>query len=85
MSLSALTVLRCSLYVCVCVFARIYIYIYIYTHVWLPSGSAIKNPPVVQEIQVQSLNWEYTLDKGSIPAGKSQSMGLQTSWTRLSD
>ena len=73
--------------VCVRVHARIYIcvYICIYTHVSLPSGSAIKNPPAVQEIQVQSLNWDYTLDKGSIPAGKSQAMGLQTNWTRLSD
>ena len=49
------------LYVCVCVC----VYIYIYMHVWLPSGSAVKNPPAVQEMQVQCLDWEYTLDKGS--------------------
>ena len=35
MSLSALTVLRCSLYVCVCVFARIYIYVCVYIYIYV--------------------------------------------------
>ena len=29
----------------------------------LPGGSAVKNPPAVQETQVQSLGWEDPLEK----------------------
>ena len=60
---SALGVLRCSL--CMCVFVCVCVHIYICMYVWLPRGSAVKNPPAVQEIQVQSLDWEYALEKGS--------------------
>ena len=28
-----------------------------------PVGSAVKNPPAKQEMQVQSLGWEDTLEK----------------------
>ena len=30
----------------------------------LPGGSAVKNPPAMQETQVQSLGWEDLLEKG---------------------
>ena len=64
-----------------------------------PSGSVVKNPPAMQETRVQSLGQEEPLDKemathSSILAweipqtrepGRLQSMGLQKSWTRLSD
>ena len=33
-------------------------------HSALPSGSAIKNPPAVQETQVRSLGWEDSLEGG---------------------
>ena len=29
-----------------------------------PSGSAVKNPPAMQEMRVQSLGWEDPLDEG---------------------
>ena len=59
----------------------------------------VKNPPAMQETRVQSLGQEEPLDKemathSSILAweipqtrepGRLQSMGLQKSWTRLSD
>ena len=62
-------------------------------------GLVIKNPPVMQEMQVQSLSWEDPLEKemathASIPAwdipwteepGRLQCMGLQKRWARLSD
>ena len=28
-----------------------------------PSGSVVKNPPAMQEMEVQSLGWEDTLEK----------------------
>ena len=38
-----------------------------------PGGSAVKNPPAIQETPVQSLSWEDPLEKGmathsSVPA-----------------
>ena len=59
----------------------------------------VKNPPAMQEIQFRSLGWEDPLEKGvdthsSISAwripwseklSELQSMGLQKSWTQLSD
>ena len=48
------------LYVCVCV--CIYICVCMYG---FPVVQLVKNPPAVQEMQVQCLDWEYTLDKGS--------------------
>ena len=34
-------------------------------HVWcFPPGSGVKNLPAMQETQVQSLDWEDTLEKG---------------------
>ena len=64
-----------------------------------PAGSAVKNPPAVQETQVQSLGWEDPLEKematrSSILAweiawrekpGGLQSIGLKKSWTQLRD
>jgi len=59
-----------------------------------PGGSAVKNPPAIQERRVQSLGWEDPLEKemathSSIFAwripwiekpGGLQSLGLQKSW-----
>ena len=64
-----------------------------------PVGSAVKNLPSVQEMWVQSLGQEDPLEKkmathSSILAweipwkedpGRLQSIGLQKSWTQLSD
>ena len=63
-----------------------------------PGGSVVKNPTAIQEIWVQSLGWDDSLEKemathSSILAwkipwmeepGRLQSMGLQ-SWTHLND
>ena len=63
-----------------------------------PGGSAVKNPPAVQEMQVQSLGQEDLLGKEmaahsnilawEIPwteqPGGLQLLGLQKSWTLLS-
>ena len=60
-----------------------------------PDGSVVKNPPGVQETQVQSLGWEYSLEEEmaiytsilawEIPwteePGGPQSMGLQKNRT----
>ena len=65
----------------------------------LPCGSVVKNPPARQESRVQSLGQENPLEEematySSILAwtipwteepGGLQSMGLQKSWTQLSD
>ena len=65
----------------------------------LPCGSVVKNPPAMKETWVPSLGWEDYLEKemtthSSVLAweipyteepGGLQSMGLQESWTRLSD
>ena len=32
-----------------------------------PDGSVVKNPPVMQEIQVQSLSWEDPREKEELP------------------
>ena len=67
-------------------------------HVGFPIAQMIKNLPAVQEIQVQSLGQEDTLEKemaihssvlaqripGAEEPGGLQSMGSQ-SWTQLSD
>ena len=59
----------------------------------------VKNLPAGQETQVQSLDWEDPLEKEmathysilawkipwTVEPGGLQSMGLQRSWTRLSD
>ena len=59
----------------------------------------MKNLPTVQEMQVQSLDWKDPLEKEmathssilawEIPwteeSGRLQSMGLQKSWTQLSE
>ena len=37
-------------------------------------GSVVKNMPVMQETQIQSLSWEYPLEKGMAPRGQ-QEMG----------
>ena len=64
-----------------------------------PGGSAVKNPPAMQDTQVWSLGWEDPLEKEmatyssiltwKIPwteePGRLQSMGSQKSWTRLSN
>ena len=48
---------------------KMYMYIYtymcvcIYIYMGFPSGSAVKNPPAMQEMQVRSLGWEDTLEE----------------------
>ena len=56
-----------------------------------PGGSAVKNPPTVQELQVQSLSWEDRLEEemathssilswgipGTEEPGRLQSVGSQ--------
>ena len=60
-----------------------------------PDGSVVKNPPGVQETQVQSLGWEYSLEEEmaiytsilaweipwTVEPGGPQSMGLQKNRT----
>ena len=69
------------------------------TYECFPSGSAVMNPPAIQETWVPSLGGEDPLEKemvthSSIIAceipwteepGRLQSMGSQKSWTRFSD
>ena len=64
-----------------------------------PSGLVVKNLPAKQEMSVQSLGWEDTLENGmsthsgilawKIPwtegPGGLESMGTQKSWTQLSN
>ena len=64
-----------------------------------PGGSAVKNPPAIQEMQVQALGREDPLEEsmathlsiivGIIPwteePGELQSMGLHKGWTQLND
>ena len=80
-------------YVCMCV--CIYTHTYTHTHIYINGlprcTQMIKNPPAMQETQVQSLSWEVPLEKGMatyssilawrIPGtdepGRLQSMGFQ--------
>ena len=69
------------------------------TEIGFPTGSVVKNPPSVQEMQVQSLGQGDPLEKSKaahssiLPweiawteePGGLQSMGSQKSWPPLSD
>ena len=44
-----------------------------------PGGSAVKNPPTVQELRVQSLSWEDRLEKGM--ATHSSILAWRIPWT----
>ena len=44
-----------------------------------PGGSAVRNPPAVQETQVQSLGWEDPLEKGM--ATHSSILAWRIPWT----
>ena len=44
---------------------------------WFPAGSALKNPPVMQETWIQSLGWEDPLEK------EMAGYPLQYSWASL--
>ena len=44
-----------------------------------PGGSAVKNPPAMQETQVQSLGWEDPLEKEM--ATHSSSLAREIPWT----
>ena len=48
-----------------------------------PSGSAIKNPPAMQEMRVQSLDQEEPLEKGM--ATYSSLLAWRTPWTEEPD
>ena len=45
----------------------------------LPSGSVVKNPPAVQEMQVQSLGWEDAPEKET--ATRSSVLSWEIPWT----
>ena len=53
---------------CVCVYIYMYIYMHIYTYIYIYGkflgGSVIKNLPVIQETQVQSLDGKDPLEEG---------------------
>ena len=50
--------------ICICVYECVYIiYIYMCIYMGFPHGSAVKNPPAVQEMWVRSLGWEDPLEK----------------------
>ena len=49
----------------------------------LPSGSAVKNLPAMQEMQVQSLDWEDPLEKGM--ATHSSILAWRIPWTEQPD
>ena len=44
-----------------------------------PSGSVVKNPPAMQEMEVQSLGWEDTLEKEM--ATHSSILAWEISWS----
>ena len=44
-----------------------------------PSGSAVKNPPAKQKVQVQSLGWEDPLEEGM--ATHSSILAWRMPWT----
>ena len=85
------------MYICVYIYRNIHIWEYIYIY-GIPSGSAVKNLPAMQEMHIWSPGWEDPLEKemathSSILAweipwteepGRLQSMGSQ-SQTQLSD
>ena len=48
----------------------------------LPRGSALKNPPAVQEVQVQTLSWKDPLEKEM--AAHSSILAWEISWTEES-
>ena len=49
------------------------------TGVGFPSGSDVKNPPSMQEMQVRSLGWEDPLEEGM--ATHSSILAWRNSWT----
>ena len=49
------------------------------THRGFPSGSMVKNPPAMQETQVQSLGWEDPLEEGM--ATHSSVLAWEIPWT----
>ena len=49
------------------------------TWVGFPSGSDVKNPPSMQEMQVRSLGWEDPLEEGM--ATHSSILAWRNSWT----
>ena len=50
-----------------------------YSSMAFPGGSAVKNPPTVQELRVQSLSWEDRLEKGM--ATHSSILAWRIPWT----
>ena len=44
-----------------------------------PGGSVAKNPPMIQETQVQPVGWEYPLEKGT--ATDSNTLTQEIPWT----
>jgi len=68
--------------VCVCVHIYIYIYIYIKGILGFPSGSAVKDPPAMQELQetqVHTLGGEDPLEEGV--ATHSNILAWRIPWT----
>ena len=56
-----------------------YLHIHINVYTGFPGGSVIKNPPAVQETQVQSLGWEDPLEKEM--ATHSSILAWEIPWT----
>ena len=56
---------NCSFFSIIAYIVCIYIYTYILSilSMGFPNGSAVKNPPAMEETQVQSLGWEDPLEK----------------------
>ena len=48
---------------CMYIYVYVCIYIYTHTHTGFSGGSAEKNLPTMQEMQVRSLGWEDPLEK----------------------
>ena len=51
------------IYTHVCIYIYICMYVYTHTHTGFSGGSAEKNLPTMQEMQVRSLGWEDPLEK----------------------
>ena len=48
---------------CIVILHVVLIFIPLLTNDWFPAGSAMKNPPAMQETDVRSLGWEDPLEK----------------------
>ena len=61
------------------IYTYICMYIYIYVLMGFPGSPVVKNPPAMQEVQVQSLNGKVPLEEGM--ATHSNILAWKISWT----